>query len=103
LESVKVEIVWDNEAFEDLSNIYQYILTKSPQGAQIVLESIIEAVDKLSYHPELFSKEEYLLHLNRNIRSFSKWDYKVIYEVINNQIRILKVFHTKQHPKEIGL
>lgn len=43
-----MEVVWSKQAEESLSKIYFYIFGDSPQNAIMVLDKIIEQVEKLS-------------------------------------------------------
>ena len=40
-------VVWSQEAKNSLSRIYFYILGESPQNAEMVVDKIIELVEKL--------------------------------------------------------
>jgi len=100
--SRKLPILWDRLAKESLDNIYEYILQDSPQNAGKVKKGLINLVSTLNDFPEKYSREEFLLELSENYRSVSKWNYKVIYEVADDAIRIVDIFQTRQHPSKIS-
>ncbi|ELR67992.1 hypothetical protein C900_01288 [Fulvivirga imtechensis AK7] len=51
--------------------------------------------------PEKYPKEPYLLDEPNNYRSVSKWSYKLIYEVTENEVIIVMLFHSSQDPEKI--
>ncbi len=61
---------------------------------------LIKLVRSLDDFPEKYSKETLLIDDPENFRSVSKWNYKIIYEVTENQIIIADIFHTSQHPSK---
>lgn len=97
----KFTIKWDELAVQNLHDIYDFIAIDSVFAARNVKKSIILLVKKLTDFPEKYPKEMYLSDYPNNIRSVSKWSYKIIYEIVENEIWILAVFHTKQHPYKI--
>lgn len=98
----KLPILWDRLAKESLDNIYEYILQDSPQNARKVKKELIKLVSSLNDFPKKYSKEEFLVELTENFRSVNKWDYKVIYEITNEAIIIVDIFHTSQRPSKIS-
>jgi plasmid stabilization system protein ParE len=89
-------------AKESLDNIYEYILQDSLLNARKVKKELIKLVGSLNDFPKKYSKEEFLLELSENFRSVSKWSYKVIYEITNESIIIVDIFHTSQRPSKIS-
>lgn len=67
----------------------------------MVKRELVKLAHSLNDFPEKFSVEEYLADQPESFRSVSKWSYKIIYEVTEEYIIILDVFHTSQHPAKI--
>lgn len=98
----KLPIHWDKLAKESLDDIYEYIIQDSPQNARKVKKELIKLVGSLNDFPEKYSREEFLEEEeSENYRSVSKWSYKIIYEVTDDAIIIVDIFHTHQHPSQI--
>lgn len=97
----KLPIRWDRLAKENLDNIYEYIAKDSFKAARIVKKALIQLAHSLSDFPEKFSVEEFLASEPENYRSVSKWSYKIIFEVTDECIIIVDIFHTSRHPNKI--
>ena len=97
----KLTIRWDKRAKDNLDKIQDYIAKDSIPAARHVKKELIKLVRSLDDFPEKYSKEALLIDDPENFRSVSKWNYKIIYEVTENQIIIADIFHTSQHPSKI--
>lgn len=97
----KLPIRWDKLAKQNLDNIYDYIAKDSIIAARKVKKELVRLASSLNDFPEKFSSEEYLANEPENYRSVSKWSYKIIYEVTQECIIIVDVFHTSQFPSKI--
>jgi len=97
----KLPIRWDRLAKNNLDDIYAYIAEDSVTAARKVKKELVKLAHSLNDFPEKFSIEEYLADEPENFRSVSKWSYKIIYEVTEECIIIVDVFHTSQHPSKI--
>ena len=97
----KLPIRWDKLAKDNLDNIYAYIAEDSVAAARKVKKELVKLAHKLNDFPEKFFIEECLANEPENFRSVSKWSYKIIYEVSEECIIIVDVFHTSQHPSKI--
>ena len=97
----KLLIYWDRLAKDNFDAIFDFIAEDSVTEARKVKKEIVKLVRSLSDFPEKFSKEEYLADELENYRSVSKWSYKIIYEITDDSIIIVDIFHTSQHPSRI--
>ena len=97
----KLPILWDRLAKNNLDDIYTYIAEDSIAAARKVKKELVKLAHSLNDFPEKFSIEECLASEPENFRSVSKWSYKIIYEVTQESIIIVDVFHTSQHPSKI--
>lgn len=94
-------VVWSPQAVESIQNCYDYICTKSPQNANIVVENLFDLGDKLNIFPEKNPIEP--LFNSKEIRFFPKWNFKIVYRIEENRIYILDIFSTHQNPKNFKL
>jgi len=92
---------WDNKAVDSLKDIFEYIAIDSPSGAHKVRKALLALAKSVGNFPEKYAIEPYLKHLPNNYRSATKWSYKLIYEVTEEEVIILMVFHTSQNPEKI--
>ncbi len=94
-------IRWDRLAKKNLDDIFEYIAEDSITAARKVKKELLKLAHSLNDFPEKFSVEEFLANEPENYRSVTKWSYKIIYEVTEDYIIIVDVFHTSQHPSKI--
>ena len=94
----KLPVRWDKLAKENLDAIFDYISNDSVDAAKMVKKEIVKLTRSLNDYPEKFAMEKYLANEKENYRSVSIWSYKIIYEVTDDCIIIVDIFHTSQHP-----
>lgn len=68
--------------------------------AKRVRREIISTAGKLATHPEMFQVDEIMGDPDLNIRRFFRWNYRVIYQVLEKEVVILNVFHTRTNLSE---
>jgi plasmid stabilization system protein ParE len=95
------KVIWDHEAKYSLKEIIEYVRKFSPKSADKVKLALIELVGSLKEFPEKYSKETFLNSKTGNYRSVTKWHFKIVYRVGENEVRILKITHTSRDPKVI--
>lgn len=98
----KLAVHWDEQAVEDLKAICQYIKKESPDGAERVKKELLRLAKSLGAFPEKYPVEPLLKDSKGNYRSVAKWHYKIIYELTENEVIILMIFHTRQNPATIN-
>ena len=101
VKKLKLPIRWDKFAKQSLDDIYMFIAKDSLAAARRVKMELVKLAHSLNDFPKNFSIEEYLADEEENFRSVSKWSYKIIYEVTEDCIIIIDVFHTSQRPSQI--
>ncbi len=96
----KERVIFSLKAKESLRDVVLYLKEHaSPSTAEYVRKGIIEQCKSLKNFAG-YSKERYLDYLPDEYRSICKWDYLIIYKVLDNEIRILNIAHTHRHPKK---
>ncbi len=98
--TAKKIVVWSYEAKEQLKVAYKFIVEHSPENAKKVRIDIIAATRKLSVNPERHAPDKYKYDNDGSYRAFEKHKYRIVYRIMENEIRILRVRHTKIEPFE---
>jgi plasmid stabilization system protein ParE len=89
-------VVWDDDAKKSLREISDFIKKNSPTAARHVRKTLLKLGNGLQRMPERFSSEQYLSRPGIEYRSVSKWSYKIIYRILGDQVKILRVVHTSR-------
>lgn len=86
------EIVWLDEALQDLDEIGSYIAVDNPTAAAQVVQRIVEAVSILSWHPKVGR-----ITADGDTRrlTITGTPYFAFYR-IRERVEILAVFHTSR-------
>jgi plasmid stabilization system protein ParE len=90
-------VIWDTKAKESLKAITVFIKEESPTAAKKVRTELLQLTGSLKKMPERFSPEPYLEQKGNDYRSISKWSYKIIYRVSEDEVRILEIVHTSRN------
>lgn len=91
-------IVIDEEAKQSLRKAYEYIRTQSIQNAEIVRSGILDSIKNLTNHPEMYPPDKYRIDKDKSFRAYELYSYRISYHVSANEIRILRIRHTKMNP-----
>ena len=94
-----MQIIWDSKASNDLNDNISHIAKDSPQNALMVLDTLLELPNSLIKFPYSYPIEPF--YNKENIRSITKWSFKMVYYVSSDTIYIMRVFNTNMHPKRI--
>ena len=92
-------VVWSATANADLDDIDAYISASSPSGAQRVLEKLREAAERLGDFPFAARMVPELEDSNR--RATFVYEYRLIYRIEEDCIRILRVVHGRRLLKNV--
>lgn len=96
------KIIWDDEAKASLRSVYNYIKKReSIEQAKKVRNEIRELVKSLSFIPHKYSKDPVLKDEPGDNRFKVIWSYKIVYEVTEETIVILNIFHTSRDPENL--
>ncbi len=88
-------VVWSKASLDSLESIYSFIFFKSPQNAEMVIETLLILGDDLAKFPHRNPKEP--LFNDENIRYFPKWNFKIVYRIEENKILIINIYSTKMN------
>jgi plasmid stabilization system protein ParE len=98
----RYSVFWENTAKNDLRHIFAYIVVQNnEERARYVLQRINDAVCRAAFMPHKHAVEPWC---NRqDIRFTIKWKYKIIFLITQDEIHILRIFHTAQSIRKIRL
>jgi plasmid stabilization system protein ParE len=98
----RYSVYWTLAAKNDLKSIPDYITqVENRARALYVITGIREKANETVHFPTKHAIEPIMNH--KNIRFTIKWSYKIIFEIKDNTIRIVSIFHTAQNPDRITL
>ncbi len=97
----KLPVKWSRHAKKSLDYIVDYIRQDSPSNSVIVKRELVQLVGSLSDFPEKYPVDPYIDPSFGNFRFVPKWNYKIVYEVTDNEIIIIDIFHASQSPDKI--
>lgn len=93
-------ITWDKPAYASLQKIFSYIKQDSHTNAEKVRDGILKVVSNLPNHPEKYPPDKFKKNNSGLYRAFEKYSYRIAYKSTENEIKILRIRHVRQEPKE---
>lgn len=94
----KSRVVISHKAKASLREYYEYLRQEvSEETARHVKNGILAKCKSLENFSG-YSVEPYLEDEPVVYRSVSKWDYNIIYTVLNDEVRVLNIIHVRMHP-----
>lgn len=96
---MSLTIKWNKRAINQLIKAKEYIEEDSPQNAEKVKSDILTEIAKLTTHPERYNPDKYHFNNDGSFRAFEIHRYRVSYRYTKNEIRIVRIRHTKRSPK----
>ncbi len=94
----KRKIVWDDVAKEYLKKSIQFIKQDSPQNADKVKGAIRLSIKEIPANPERYPMDKYRKSNNGSYRALELYGFRISYFVSDNEIRIVRIRHTRQEP-----
>lgn len=94
------KIRWTNSSIIDRTNIYKYWLERNQSDSfPEKLEQLFEkSAELISEFPNIGTRTNY-----KNVHSKVVRNYKIFYRIEPDEIQILRVWDTRQHPDSTGL
>lgn len=87
-----MKIVWTRQALFDLERLHGFLAPVSPRAAAKVYRKLKDATQLFAEHPQAGSPVHG--YSNREIRRKVVGRYEIRYEVLQDHIRILNLWHT---------
>jgi plasmid stabilization system protein ParE len=91
-------IKWNSRALIQFDDLVKYIQEDSLIAAEKVKLGILIKIDSLLKHPEKYNPDKFKLNNDGSFRAFEIYHYRISYRFINNEIRIIRIRHTKMNP-----
>jgi plasmid stabilization system protein ParE len=100
---MEIKVFWTQTALNNLEDIFEYYKYKaSPQIAKKIVRKIAEATILLQKSPKSGRTEDLLKDRKFIYRFIVVRNYKIIYWIEDNYIKIASVFDTRQNPNKIN-
>jgi addiction module RelE/StbE family toxin len=87
-------VIWSMPARNDLKQIYDYIAKDSRYYATNVVENVISKAENLDEFPEIGRVVPEIG--DKNVRELIIYSYRLIYELVSNDVQILAIIHGKR-------
>ena len=100
VEGEPIKITWDKQALDSLQAAVEYIRKDSQSNAERVKLAILKIIYSLPTNPQKYPLDKFKKENSGNYRAFEKYSYRVSYRYTSSEIRILRIRHVKQEPKE---
>ena len=101
VEKSKPTVVWNKRAYASLKKAYQTIKEDSLKNAGIVRDEILRITrEELPANPEKYPPDKFKRNNQGDHRAFERYSYRISYRYKSGEIRILRLRHVKQEPKE---
>ncbi len=95
-------VLWMRNAIENIDSIFEYYYYGvNAELAQKIKDAIIKRTFQLESNPKLGQKEKLLLNRRSEYRYLVEGNYKIIYWIDREFIKIAFVFDTRQNPAKI--
>lgn len=94
-----MKVIWEDEAFSDLKDAIAFISITSPQNAEMVLDGLLELSETLAFFPLKYPIEPF--YNKEDVRVVTRFNHKLVYQIQEEVIIVLRVFPAKQNPENI--
>ncbi|MFP4024541.1 MAG: type II toxin-antitoxin system RelE/ParE family toxin [Thiohalospira sp.] len=99
---MEIKVFWTETALNNLEDIFEYYKYKaSVRVARRLVKGLVKSTLKLQESPQIGRKEELLSDRKFEYRFLVVGNYKIIYWIENNYIKIATVFDCRQNPEKI--
>jgi toxin ParE1/3/4 len=99
---MEIKVFWTETALNNLEDIFEFYKYKaSVRVARRLVKGLIKSTLKLQESPQIGRKEELLSDRKFEYRFLVVGNYKIIYWIENNYIKIATVFDCRQNPEKI--
>jgi len=95
-----IKIIWSKQALENIAKAIEWISEESELQAERVEKAILTKVEELVKNPEKYPPDKFKADNNGNYRAFETHSYRISYRYTDAIIRILRIRHIRQKPKE---
>jgi len=89
-----MEIRWTSKALSDLARLHEFLVLKNPPAAAKAIQAIVQAPEVLQAHSRLGERIEEFLP--REVRRLLVLNYEMRYEIRQDVIFLLRIWHTRE-------
>ena len=93
-------LVWNKRPSAFLKQALKRISSESITNAELVEEAILSSLDKSLSNPERYPADKFKKNNDGVFRAFETHSYRVAYKFTDREIRVLRIRHVKQEPKD---
>ncbi len=99
---MEIKVFWTETALNNLEDIFEYYKYKaSARVARNIVKSIVKSTIQIQNSPYIGKKEELLVDRKFKYRFLIASNYKIIYWIEDNYIKIATIFDCRQNPEKI--
>jgi plasmid stabilization system protein ParE len=96
---MRIIIKWNKNAIDQLIKAIEYIEDDSVVNAEKVKNEILASIAELTSYPKKFPPDKYKQNNDNSFKAFELYHYRISYRFWKNEIRIVRIRHTKRNPK----
>jgi plasmid stabilization system protein ParE len=89
-----MKLEWTNEALLDMERLYEFLVLENKRAATQIVQSLITAPTRLLEQPRIGIKLKEFEPLE--VRRIIAGHYELRYEIKENSIYLLRIWHTKE-------
>lgn len=86
---------WTVRAQDDLRRVHGFLVHKNKKAAAAAVEVLAEAPNRLVLQPHIGERVETITA--RDVRRILVGDYEIRYDVLDEEIRALRIFHSREN------
>ena len=96
------KIIWTNHATAELNEAFLDLLEESQsiETTTRVISEIVESVEILKTHPEIYTVDKLRKNNKGTIRAFEKHSYRISYQVEKDTVYIIRLRYAGKEPLE---
>jgi plasmid stabilization system protein ParE len=94
------KLVWNKRPSKFLAQALQWISVDSLLRAERVEEKILTSIQGVLANPEKYPPDKFKKNNQGDFRAFEKLSFRIAYKITPTQIRILRIRHVRQEPKD---
>lgn len=91
-------VIWSKQAKDELKKAFDRIALDSLLNAEKVRDTLIDMTIELPLHPKKFPLDKYKITNDGSWRAFEKYHFRISYRIMSDEIRIVRLRHTKRNP-----
>lgn len=95
---MQLSLVWDLKAFQQFEEAISFIENDSFVNAEKFKIELLKKLNELLSHPERYPRDKYKIKNDGAFKAFEMFKYRISYQLYSNEIRVIRIRHTKKSP-----